>query len=141
MEAILEDGEYHRFSKGIYRFVGFNTYYLPYEVELRRNGTSKWNFVKLFNYAIEGIVAFTTTPLRLPFLLAIILLLTSFISFIISLITGISILKLIVVMLLLFFGLQFLCIGVIGEYLARSYIEVKKRPIYIVKEIKESKKK
>ena len=68
VDAILEVSEYHRFSKGIFSFVGFNTYYLPYEVEERKNGTSKWSFWKLFNYAIEGIVAFTTTPLRIPFI-------------------------------------------------------------------------
>ena len=141
VEAILTVSEYHRFSKGIFSFVGFNTYYMPYNVEERQHGNSKWNFIKLFNYALEGIVAFTTSPLRLSFFLGIISLFIALISLIISFITSITLLKAIISILFIMFGLQFLVLGIIGEYLSKTYIETKNRPIYIVKNKLETKKK
>lgn len=141
VDAILELGEYNRFSKGIFSFVGFNTYYLPYEVEERRSGTSKWSFIKLFNYAIEGIVGFTVSPLRLPFGIALICFLTSFIYFIVALFTELNSFGVLLIIMLLLFSLVFVSIGILGEYLAKAYLEVKNRPVYIVKDIKESKKK
>ena len=139
VDSILSVSEYHRFSKGIFSFVGFNTYYMPYVVEERNSGNSKWSFIKLFNYAIEGIVSFTVSPLRLSFFLSILLLITSVLLLLISLITGITILKGIIIILLFVSGLQFLILGIIGEYLSKTYIQGKNRPIYIVKEIKENK--
>ena len=141
VDSILELSEYHRFSKGIFSFVGYNTYYLPYEVEERNSGTSKWNFFKLFNYAIDGIVAFTTSPLRAPFYISIVTFLVGFIYFIVALFKGVSEFKVILLVMLFLFSLLFMVVGVIGEYLSRNYIQVKQRPIYIVKERLESKKK
>ncbi|CCZ59680.1 putative uncharacterized protein [Clostridium sp. CAG:710] len=141
VDSILELSEYHRFSKGIFSFVGYNTYYLPYEVEERNSGTSKWNFFKLFNYAIDGIVAFTTSPLRAPFYISIVTFLVGFIYFIVALFKGVSEFKVILLIMLFLFSLLFMVVGVIGEYLSRTYIQVKQRPIYIVKERLESKKK
>ena len=79
VDAILQMSEYHRFSKGIFSFVGFRTYYLEYDVEERASGSSKWNFKKLFNYALEGIIGYTTVPLRFSFYL-------SFLFFIVTLV-------------------------------------------------------
>lgn len=141
VDSILELSEYHRFSKGIFSFVGYNTYYLPYEVEERNSGTSKWNFFKLFNYAIDGIVAFTTSPLRAPFYISIVTFLVGFIYFIAALFKGVSEFTVILLVMLFLFSLLFMVVGVIGEYLSRTYIQVKQRPIYIVKERLESKKK
>lgn len=141
VDSILELSEYHRFSKGIFSFVGYNTYYLPYEVEERNSGTSKWNFFKLFNYAIDGIVAFTTSPLRTPFYISIVTFLVGFIYFIVALFKGVSEFTVILLVMLFLFSLLFMVVGVIGEYLSRTYIQVKQRPIYIVKERLESKKK
>lgn len=141
VDSILELSEYHRFSKGIFSFVGYNTYYLPYEVEERNSGTSKWNFFKLFNYAIGGIVAFTTSPLRAPFYISIVTFLVGFIYFIVALFKGVSEFTVILLVMLFLFSLLFMVVGVIGEYLSRTYIQVKQRPIYIVKERLESKKK
>lgn len=141
VDSILELSEYHRFSKGIFSFVGYNTYYLPYEVEERNSGTSKWNFFKLFNYAIDGIVAFTTSPLRAPFYISIVTFLVGFMYFIVALFKGVSEFTVILLVMLFLFSLLFMVVGVIGEYLSRTYIQVKQRPIYIVKERLESKKK
>ena len=141
VDSILELSEYHRFSKGIFSFVGYNAYYLPYEVEERNSGTSKWNFFKLFNYAIDGIVAFTTSPLRAPFYISIVTFLVGFIYFIVALFKGVSEFTVILLVMLFLFSLLFMVVGVIGEYLSRTYIQVKQRPIYIVKERLKSKKK
>lgn len=141
VDSILELSEYHRFSKGIFSFVGYNTYYLPYEVEERNSGTSKWNFFKLFNYAIDGIVAFTTSPLRVPFYISIVTFLVGFIYFIVALFKSVSEFTVILLVMLFLFSLLFMVVGVIGEYLSRTYMQVKQRPIYIVKEKLESKKK
>lgn len=141
VDAILDISEYNRFSKGIFSFVGFNTYYLPYKVEDRRTGNSKWSFTKLFNYAIEGIVGFTVSPLRIPFVFSFILLLTSFISLIVFLISGITALKTMLIIIFFLMGLLFLTLGIMGEYLSKTYLETKNRPVYIVKSIKTAKKK
>lgn len=139
VDAIIEMSEYNRFSKGIFSFVGFKTYYMPYEVEQRRNGTSKWSFIKLFNYAIEGIVAYTTLPLRIPFIFSFILLLISLLLLVLFLIFGIDLIKISIVLMLFLIGLVFMTVGILGEYLSKTYLEVKKRPVYIIKDIKESK--
>lgn len=138
VNSILEISEYHRFSKGIFSFVGYNTYYIPYVVESRNSGETSWSFKKLFNYAIEGIVAFTTSPLRIPVFIGMLLELIFLILLIIFLILGINSFDIIILILLLLFGLLFISIGVIGEYLSKTYIQVKNRPIYIIKNIKEN---
>lgn len=146
VNAILSIKEYYRFSKGIFSWVGFNNYYLPYTVKKRTNGKTKWSFCKLFKYALDGIISFTNAPLRLA----------TFIGFIVSLLSLIYLVVVIIqkvffsieiagyatiVTLILFLGgIQLLCIGIIGEYLGRTYVETKNRPIYIIKDIIESKK-
>ncbi len=147
VDAILSMQEYYRFSKGIFSWVGFNTYYMPYQVEERASGTSKWSFWKLFKYAIDGIVSFTTTPLRMATILGLIISFGSFIYFLIviiqTFICGIDVpgYASLIGIILLLGGIQLLSLGIIGEYLARTYIENKKRPIYIAKEVISSKKK
>ena len=147
VDAILSMTEYYRFSKGIFSFVGFNTHYMPYQVNERLNGKTKWSFVKLFKYAIDGIVSFTTTPLKLATFLGMIISFFSFIYLIIvvikTLIMGIDVpgYASLIGIILLLGGIQLLALGIIGEYLARTYIENKRRPIYITKEIISSKKK
>ena len=141
VDAVLSMSEYHRFSKGIFSWVGFNTYYMPYIVEDRANGTSKWNFAKLFKYAMDGIIAFTTTPLKIATYIGLTSSAASIIYMIVVIIQklafGIKVpgYATTVVLILLLGGLQLFCIGMVGEYLARTYIETKHRPIYIAKEV------
>lgn len=146
VDAIIEISEKNRFSKGIFSWVGFNTFYIPYQANKRHKGSSKWSFWKLFKYAVSGIVSFSTTPLKISTILGVLI---SFISFIYLIIVvlqrmlyGIVIpgYATIVVLILLLGGIQLLCIGIIGEYLARTYIETKNRPIYILREKVECKK-
>lgn len=140
VDAIISMTEYYRFSKGIFSWVGFNTYYIPYQADIRKNGKSSWSFWKLFKYAIDGIVSFTTAPLRIATFLGIVISVLSFIYVIVlvlqTFIFGIDVpgyaSTLSVVLLL--GGIQLFALGIIGEYLARTYVETKKRPIYIVKE-------
>lgn len=145
-DAILEMSEYHRFSKGIFSWVGFNTYYMPYEAGTRLSGTTKWSFWKLMKYAFEGIVAFTTVPLKISTGVGIFTALASFIYLIVVIIQklafGIAVpgYATIVVLILLLGGLELLALGINGEYLSKTYIQSKHRPIYIAKEIKTNKK-
>lgn len=140
VEAILDMSEYHRFSKGIFSWVGFNTAYIPYTVEEREFGETKWTIGKLFKYAIEGIISFSTFPLKLATAIGIT---TSIISvlyliFVIlqKLIAGIDVpgYATIVVLVLFLGGMQLFCLGILGEYLSKIYVQVKNRPIYILKE-------
>lgn len=140
VDAVLEMSEYHRFSKGLFSFVGFNTKYIPYEVQQRAAGTSKWSFFKLFKYAIEGIVGYTTTPLRFATFAGVGFIAAAVIYLIIALIVGACVGKItsaiaIITLILLVAGMQFVFTGIIGEYLARTYMQVKRRPVYIAKEI------
>lgn len=139
--SILELTEYHRFSKGIFAWVGFNTCYIPYVACKRVAGKSKWNFRSLANYAIDGIIGYSTKPLRIATFLGGF---TSFVSMIYliivvlqKLISGIDIpgYATIIVLILLLGGIQLLCIGIIGEYVGRIFEQSKNRPIYIAKEI------
>lgn len=140
-DCILELSEYHRFSKGIFAWVGFQTHYIPYTPCERANGTSKWNFWKLFNYAVEGIIGYSTAPLRLATFLggfsgvAAILYLIAVIWE--KLIFGIDVrgYATIIVLILFFGSVQLFCIGIIGEYVGRTFEQTKKRPIYILKEV------
>ncbi len=140
-DAILEMSEYHRFSKGIFSWVGFNTYYMPYDADERLSGTSKWSFKKLCQYAIDGIVAFTTVPLKISTSIGFLTSLASLIYIIIVIIEklafGIAVpgYATIVVLILFLGGLQLLALGINGEYLSRTYIQSKHRPIYIAREV------
>ncbi len=140
VDAILQMTEYHRFSKGIFSWVGFNTEYIPYTVEERESGESKWGFRKLLKYAFEGIVSFTTFPLRLSAYVGISSAIISIIYLIVVVVQklayGISVpgYATIVVLLLLLGGIQLFCLGILGEYLSKIYVQVKNRPVYVLKE-------
>lgn len=144
VDAILSMPEYHRFSKGIFSWVGFDTYYIPYTVEERHAGTTKWNFWKLFKYALEGIIGYSTTPLRLATVLGSITSALAVIYFIVvvaqRLIGGVDVpgYATIVALILLLGGIQLLMLGIIGEYIARMYMQGKNRPIYIEKQVETS---
>lgn len=140
VNAILEMTEYHRFSKGIFSWVGFNTEYIPYTVEERESGESKWGFRKLLKYAFEGIVSFTTFPLKLSayvgFLSSIVSIIYLIVVVVQKLAFGIDVpgYATIVVLVLLLGGLQLFSLGILGEYLSKIYVQVKNRPVYILKE-------
>ena len=140
VDAIISMKEYNRYSKGIFSFVGFDTYWIEFENKERVAGTTKWNFWKLFSYAIDGIVGFSTAPLVFSALLGIIFCIVSLIMviFIIvrTLMFGDPVSGWPSLVCIIFFmgGIQLFTIGIIGEYLAKTYLETKDRPIYIVKE-------
>ena len=140
-DSLLELGEYHRFSKGIFAWVGYETQFIPYTACPRAHGKSKWNFFKLLNYAIEGIIGFSTAPLRLSVYLggftavgAVLYLLWVILE---KLIWGIDVpgYATIIVLILLLGSMQLFCIGIIGEYVGRTFEQSKNRPIYVAKEI------
>lgn len=141
VNAILEMKEYFRFSKGLFSWVGFNTKFVPYIAEDRATGTSKWNIRKLFAYALEGIISFTTAPLRLPVYTGILSIIAAFIYLIVKIVLRFALhdpitAESIIIFLLVFFsGAVLMSLGVIGEYLAKTYVQTKDRPIYIAKEI------
>ena len=140
-DAILDMGEYHRFSKGIFSWIGFNTKYIPYEVQERNAGETKWGFTKLVKYAFEGISAFSTKPLKLATYVGMISSVAAIVYLIVVIIqrlffnVAVSGYATIVALILLLGGIQLFCIGIIGSYLAKTYIQSKRRPIYIAKEI------
>lgn len=140
-ESILALGEYHRFSKGIFAWVGYNTCFIPYTACERAAGTTKWNFRKLTNYAIDGIIGYSTTPLRIATVLGMLTAVAALIYLVIvvlqKLITGIDIpgYATIIVLILFLGGVQLFCVGIIGEYVGRTFEQSKNRPIYIAKEI------
>ena len=140
VDSILLLQEYNRYSKGLFSFVGYNTKWLEYENVKRIAGETKWSFWKLFKYALEGIVAFSTTPLSLAAILGIIMCFVSFIAILViiikTLIFGDPVggWPSMVCIILFVSGIQLLCMGIIGQYLAKTYLETKKRPIYIIKE-------
>ena len=141
VEAILSMDEYFRFSKGLFSWVGFKTKFIPYVADERATGESKWSFTQLFKYAMDGIFAFSTTPLRISTIIGLVTALLSiiylFVVVIQKLAFGINVegYATIVVLILLLGGIQLCCIGIIGEYIARTYIQTKNRPIYIAKDI------
>ena len=140
-DSLLELGEYHRFSKGLFAWVGYDTCFIPYTACERHTGVSKWSFKKLFNYAIDGIIGFSTRPLRIAShlgmytaLIAVLYLIWTVIE---KLVWGIDIpgYATTIVLTLLLGGIQLLCIGIIGEYVGRTFEQTKDRPIYIAKHI------
>ena len=143
VKSVLEMKEYFRFSKGIFSWVGYNTYFMPYEVQERNAGQTSWSFRKLFKYAIHGIVAFTTAPLNLATWLGGICAFLSGIYMIVVIIQKLCFdiavpgYPTLVVLLLLIGGIQMMLLGIIGQYIAKIYIESKHRPIYIAKESRE----
>ena len=140
-DSILSLGEYHRFSKGIFAWVGYRTHFIPYTACQRAFGSTKWNFRKLMNYAIEGIIGFSTAPLRLATCLggitgvaAVLYLIAVVLQ---KLIWGIDVpgYATIIVLILLLGSVQLFCIGIIGEYVGRIFEQSKDRPIFIAKEV------
>lgn len=140
VDAILEMKEYNRYTKGIFSFVGFNTKWLEFKTGDRVAGTSKFNFWKLFKYALEGIVSFSTAPLVLSAIIGVIFCFIAFVAILVIIIktlafgdpvSGWPSLACIIIFVS---GVQLFFLGVIGMYLSKTYLEVKKRPIYIVKE-------
>lgn len=140
-DSILELKEYHRFSKGIFSWVGYETEFIPYTACARNAGTTKWSFQKLANYAIDGIIGFSTAPLRLATYLGVFTAMAAAIYLIVvvlqKLIWGIAVpgYATIIVLILLLGGIQLLCIGIIGEYVGRTFEQSKNRPVYIAKEV------
>lgn len=140
-DSILQLGEYHRFSKGIFAWVGYDTCFIPYTACERAAGTTKWSFWKLMEYAIEGIIGYSTAPLRLATVLgcfsgvgAVLYLIWVLLE---KLIKGIDVpgYATIIVLILFFASMQLFCIGIIGEYVGRTFEQSKDRPIYIAKEV------
>lgn len=140
VDAILSMKEYNRFSKGIFGWVGFKTKWLEYENIERVAGETKWSFRKLFLYAIEGIIAFSTTPLSIVSVIGVIICLLSFILLLVIIIRALLIgdpvagWPSLVCIITSLGGVQLLCTGIVGLYLSKTYLETKNRPIYIVKE-------
>lgn len=140
VDAIISVGEYNRFSKGIFGWVGFNTKWISYENVERVAGQTKWSFWSLFAYSLEGIVAFSTRPLAIASFFGIIFCIVSFIMicFIIfkTLYFGEEVQGYASTICIIFFigGIQLFCIGILGQYLSKTYLETKRRPQYVVKE-------
>lgn len=140
VDAILRMTEYHRFSKGIFSWVGFNTKYIPYTVQERQFGETKWSYGKLFKYAFDGIISFSTFPLKLATGVGLVTSAASIVYLIAvvlqKLIWGIDVpgYATIVVLVLFLGGMQLFCLGILGEYISKIYLQVKNRPIYILKE-------
>ncbi len=140
-QSLLSLGEYHRFSKGLFSWVGYNTAFIPYTARPRIAGKTKWSFRKLMNYAIDGIIGFSTKPLRIAAYLGFLTAAAALIYLIVVLIekftTGIDIpgYATTIVLTLFLGGMQLFCIGIIGEYVGKNYEQSKDRPVYIAKEI------
>ena len=140
VDAILSMPEYNRFTKGIFGWVGFQTKWLEYENVERVKGETKWNFWKLFLYSLDGITAFSTVPLMFASLMGVLFCLLAFgliiFTIVRKLIFGdpVSGWPSLVCIISLVSGVQLFCLGIVGQYLSKTYMEVKKRPIYLVKE-------
>lgn len=140
VDAILSMSEYNRFSKGIFSWVGFKTHWLEYVNRERVAGETKWSFRKLFLYSIDGITAFSTAPLAIASVTGLAICAISFLFllfvFIKALIYGDPVAGWPSMMCIILFlgGIQLLCIGVLGQYLAKTYLEVKNRPQYVLQE-------
>ncbi len=140
VDAILEMSEYNRFSKGIFGWVGFSTKWMAFENVERVAGQTKWSFVGLFLYSLEGIIAFSTRPLLIASLFGILFCLIAFFMICViiakTLIWGDPVAGYPSLICAIFFmgGIQLFCLGILGQYLSKTYLETKKRPIYIIKE-------
>ena len=146
VNSILELKEYNRFSKGIFSWVGYETTWLEYKNVERVAGTTKWSFWKLFLYSLESIVAFSTVPLAIASIMGLLFFLVSVIMIIFIIVKTLTIGDPVAgwpsLVCIIFFvsGVQLFSIGVIGQYLSKLYLEVKNRPVYIVKETEKDKK-
>lgn len=144
VDAILSMQEYNRFSKGIFGWVGFRTYWLPYENVERVAGETKWSFWKLFRYSVEGIVAFSTAPLAIASVVGVLVCLVAVVALVVvlakTLIFGDPVAgwPSMICIILFLGGIQLLTMGIMGQYLAKTYLETKKRPIYLLAESSDS---
>lgn len=140
VDAILSMPEYNRFTKGIFGWVGFKTKWLEFENVERKKGETKWSFWKLFMYSLEGITSFSTAPLAFAAFMGVAFCLLSFALIIFTIVRKAlfgdptSGWPSLVCIISLISGVQLFCLGIVGQYLAKTYMEVKKRPIYLVKE-------
>ena len=140
VDALLSVKEYNRFSKGIFGWVGFQTKWLEFENIERKKGETKWSFWKLFIYSIEGITCFSTAPLAFASFMGVMFCLLAFVFIIFIIVRKVlygdptSGWPSLVCIISLISGVQLFCMGIVGQYLAKTYMEVKKRPIYLVKE-------
>lgn len=147
VDAIISLKEYNRYSKGLFSYVGFKTKWLEYENVERVAGETKWSFWKLFKYAMEGITAFSTTPLILSSVLGLLFCLIAFLMIILiivkTLVYGDPTSGWPSMVCIIFFvsGVQLFSLGVIGQYLSKTYLEVKSRPVYIIRETEKDAKK
>ncbi|MEN6389197.1 MAG: glycosyltransferase family 2 protein [Syntrophomonas sp.] len=146
VDSILQISEFNRFSKGIFAWVGFKTKWIEYDNRERVAGETKWSFWKLYAYSLDGIMAFSTTPLAISSVVGVAFFLISFFMIgmliIRQLIWGGSAYgwPSLVCILLFITGIQLFCTGIVGQYLSRTYLETKRRPLYIVKEISEERR-
>ena len=140
VDAILSMCEYNRFTKGIFGWVGYQTKWLEYENVERAHGETKWNFWKLFLYSIDGITAFSTVPLAISSVVGLLFCFAAFVAIVALVIKNlithdpVAGWPSMVCIILLVAGVQLFCVGILGQYLSKTYLEVKKRPIYLVKE-------
>ena len=142
VDAILSMEEYNRFSKGIFGWVGFKNKWLEFENIERKKGETKWSFWKLFVYAIDGIMAFSTAPLAMASLLGVFFCIVAFLFIVAIIIRQWTVgdpnntvgWASMVCIILFVSGVQLFCVGIVGQYLSKTYLEVKRRPLYIVKE-------
>lgn len=142
VDSILQMAEYNRFSKGLFSWVGFNTKYLEYENRDRVAGTTSWSFWSLFKYSLEGFVNFSETPLNLASYVGLSSFLVSIVAILFIVVRKIFFggsvngWASMISVVLLIGGIQLLCLGILGKYIGNIYMEVKKRPVYIIKEKK-----
>lgn len=138
VDAVLQLSEVNRFSKGLFSWVGFKNKYLEFENVERVAGTTKWSFWNLFVYAIEGIISFSTLPIVIATFIGLVFCILSVLLIPLYAITGYSFgasgFPTMIFLSLLIGGLQLFCLGIIGQYLSKTYLEVKRRPSYIVRE-------
>lgn len=136
-DAVLSLGEYHRFSKGIFSWVGFETYYIPYVASQRNSGKSSWSFRKLLGYSVDGITNYSVLPLRLPLYFGVLSIIGAVIGLLVKLFSG-TLTSLtpgvLLLVILLLWGVSCIFTGVMGLYLSKDYTENKHRPKYIIKE-------
>ncbi len=142
VDAVLDMQEYNRFSKGIFGWVGFKNKWMEFENIERKKGETKWSFWKLFAYAIDGILAFSTAPLAMASFLGVFFCIVAFIFIVVIIIRQWTVgdpnntvgWASMTCIILFVSGVQLFCVGIVGQYLSKTYLEVKSRPLYIVKE-------
>lgn len=139
-DAILSMKEYNRFTKGIYGWVGFQTKWLEFENVERKKGETKWSFWKLLLYSLEGIVSFSTAPATFAAVMGVLFCILAFLLIVVIVIRTalfgdpVAGWPSLVCIISLISGVQLFCLGIVGQYVSKTYLEVKERPIYIVKE-------